>query len=337
MTRGARKEEQAGEVITLGKLVLRSASGPVGFVVLTGGLNISLLFLKMSEQVRETADTVVQLFISVAIAFFLYRLVDVVEYYLNRYAQSTESKLDDMLVPLLRKTFRVVIIMIAGLYIAESVSGKPMSTIIAGLGLGGLAFALAAQDSIKNFFGSIMILLDKPFSVGDRIMFDGYDGPVEEVGFRSTKLRTLTGHLVTIPNEKAASSTVENISKRPYIRRNLNVTITYDTPPDKVERAVEIIRELLDNHEGMNPDFPPRVFFNDFNDWSLNILVIYWYHPPEYWDFMAFSHAFNMKLLQAFEADGIEFAFPTQTLYLANDERRQLALRMLNKDMEPGQ
>jgi len=335
MSRGARKMEEAGEAITLAKLTLRSASGPAVLLIFTGGLNVSLLFLSMSEPVRSAADTLVQLLVSVSIAYFLYRLVDVAEYYLNRYAAKTESKLDDMLIPLIRKTVRVVIVIIVGLYVAESVSGKPMSTIIAGLGLGGLAFALAAQDSIKNFFGSVMILLDKPFGVGDRISIDGYDGPVEEVGFRSTKIRTLTGHLVTVPNERMVSSTVENIGRRPYIRRTMNITITYDTPPDKVERAVKIIEELLDNHEGMNPDFPPRAFFNDFNDWALNLLVIYWYHPPKYWDFCAFSQQFNLKLMRAFEEEGIEFAFPTQTLYLANDEKRQLALRMLGKDLEP--
>jgi MscS family membrane protein len=334
MTRGARKLEEAGEAINLAKLVLRSASGPVTLLIFTGGLNVSFLFLQMSEHVRSTADTLIQLMISVSIAYFLYRLVDVAEYYLNRYAESTESTLDDMLVPLIRKTVRVVIVIIVGLYIAESVSGKPMSTIIAGLGLGGLAFALAAQDTIKNFFGSIMILLDKPFAVGDRISIEGFDGPVEEVGFRSTKVRTLTGHIVTIPNDKMASSTVENVGRRPYIRRTMNITITYDTPPDKVEKAVKIIEDLLKNHEGMNPDFPPRVFFNDFNDWSLNLLAIYWYHPPDYWAFCAFSQDFNLKLMRAFEEEGIEFAFPTQTLYLANDERRQLALRMLGKDLE---
>ena len=335
MTRGARKLEEMGEAITLAKLVLRCASGPATLLIFTGGLNLSFLFLVMTEQVRGAADTLIQLMISVSIAYFLYRLVDIAEYYLSRYAETTESTLDDMLVPLIRKTIRVVIVIIVGLYIAESVSGQPMSTIIAGLGLGGLAFALAAQDSIKNFFGSVMILLDKPFSVGDRISIDGFDGPVEEVGFRSTKIRTLTGHLVTVPNEKMVSSTVENIGQRPYIRRTMNLTITYDTPPDKVEKAVKIIEELLDNHEGMNPDFPPRVFFNDFNDWALNLLAIYWYHPPKYWDYCAFSQGFNLRLMRAFEEEGIEFAFPSQTVYLANDDKRQLSLRMLGKDLEP--
>jgi MscS family membrane protein len=332
MSRTAKQKEKSGEDISLGRLIMRSASGPTVFLIFAAGLDVAFLFLKMSAPVRRTADTTVQLLVSIGIAYFLYRLVDIAEYYLNRYARSTESTLDNMLVPLIRKSFRVVIVILAGLYIAESVSGKPMSTIIAGLGLGGLAFALAAQDTIKNFFGSIMILLDKPFSVGDRVMVDGYDGPVEEVGFRSTKIRTLSGHLVTVPNEKMVSSNIENIGKRPYIKRVFNVTITYDTPPDKVERAVKILEEILENHEGMDPDLPPRVFFNEFNDASLNILVIYWYHPPDYWKYLEFTQKVNLQIFRAYEEEGIEFAFPTQTLYLANDDRRQLSLRMLGED-----
>ncbi|RJP20817.1 MAG: mechanosensitive ion channel family protein [Candidatus Abyssobacteria bacterium SURF_5] len=334
MARAAKQKEKAGEEISLGRLILRSASGPTVFLIFAGALDIAFLFLKMSGPVRGTADTLVELFVSIGIAYFLYRLVDVAEYYLNRYTRRTDSNLDNMLVPLIRKTFRIVIIILAGLYIAESVSGKPMSTIIAGLGLGGLAFALAAQDTIKNFFGSIMILLDKPFVVGDRVVVDGFDGPVEEVGFRSTKIRTLSGHLVTVPNEKVVSSNIENVGRRPYIRRVFNVTITYDTPPDKVERAVEIIKKILDNHEGMLPDFPPRVFFNEFNDASLNILVIYWYHPPDYWKYLEFCQTVNMRIFRAFEEEGIEFAFPTQTLYLANDDRRQLSFRFLEGNAE---
>jgi len=335
MARGAGQKEKAGEEITLAQLVLRSASGPASFLIFVFALQISFLVLSMSEPVRNAVGTIAQVFISIGIAFFLYRLVDVIEYYLNRYAQKDDSKVDVMLVSLLRKTFRVVIVIMAGLYIAESISGKPMSTILAGFGIGGLAVALAAQDSIKNFFGSIMILLDKPFAVGERVVGNGFDGPVEEIGFRSTKVRTLTGHLVTVPNEKMASSTVENIGRRPHIRRLFNVTITYDTAPDKVERAVEIVRDILKDHEGMNPDFPPRVFFNEFNNASLNILGIYWYHPPDYWAFLTFTQKVNLQIMRAFEEENIEFAFPTQTVYLANDDRRQLALRMVGEDLEP--
>ncbi len=336
MARGAAKMERVGEEITLAKLVLRSASKPAVFLVFAGGFDVTLLFLEMNEPVRRATSTLVQLLISLGIAYFLYRLVDIVEYYLGRYVQRADNKLDQMLVPFVRKTLRIVIVTIAALYIVESTSGRPMSTIIAGLGLGGLAFALAAQESIKNLFGSISILLDQPFAKGDRIVVDGYDGAVEDIGFRSTKIRTLEGHLVTIPNQQMAAANIQNIGKRPHIRRLFNIGIAYDTPPDKVDRAVRIIEGILEGHVGMHPDFPPRVFFNELGESSLNILVSYWYHPADYWNFLAFSQEVNLKIMRAFEEEGIEFAFPTQTVYLANDERRQLALRLLEKDLEPG-
>ena len=157
-------------------------------------------------------------------------------------------------------------------------------------------------------------------------MIDGHDGPIEEVGLRSTKLRTLDGHLVTVPNGELANKTIQNISRRPYIRRLVNLTITYDTSPEKLDRAIEIVKEILDHHEGMHENLPPRVFFNDFNAASLNIMVIYWYHPPQYWDYMAFTEWFNKEVFRRFDEEEIDFAFPTQTLFLAGDSRRPLIL-----------
>jgi MscS family membrane protein len=219
---------------------------------------------------------------------------------------------------------------VGAIYLLRALSGKPLSTLLAGLGIGGLAVALAAQDTLKNFFGSLMIMLDKPFAIGQRVTFGGYDGTVEEIGFRSTRVRTLTGHQVTIPNEKVASESVENIGRRPSIRRLTNITITYDTPPNKVEKALAIIREILENHEGMESDYPPRVFFNEFNDASLNLIMLYWYHPPDWAAYMAFSERVNLQIMRAFEAEGIEFAFPTTTNYLSQDERRPLHISISN-------
>ena len=307
---------------------------PLMVVMVGGGLKLGLLPLHMTEHMRNAAGSVTHVVVSIGIAYFIYKLVDIVEFYLSRWAARSDTKLDDMLVPLVRKSLRITIVIIVSLFIVQNVSGQNITTLLAGLGVGGLAVALAAQDTIKNFFGSIMILLDKPFGAGDRVVIDGHDGPVEEVGFRSTKIRTLDGHLVTIPNEKVAGDIVQNIGARPYIRRLTNITITYDTPPEKADRALKIIREILDNHEGMDPEFPPRVFFNEFNSDSLNILMIYWYHPPDYWAYLAFSERVNLELLRRFNEEGIEFAFPTQTIYLANDDRRQLALRLLREGMD---
>ena len=232
--------------------------------------------------------------------------------------------MDDMLAPMVRKSLRVTIVVLTLLQIATTLSDKPLTSVLAGLGVGSLAIALASQETLKNFFGSLVIFADKPFELGDRIVVGEFDGPVESVGFRSTRIRTLDGHVITIPNGELANKMIKNISRRPYIKRVANITITYDTPPEKVQRALDIIREILNNHEGMNPDFPPRIYFNEFNDASLNILVIYWYTPPDYWKAMEFGENFNMELLRRFNAEGIEFAFPTQTLYLAGDPKRPL-------------
>ena len=196
-----------------------------------------------------------------------------------------------------------------------------------------MAVALAAQDSIKNFFGSIVLLIEKPFEIGDRVVIDGHDGPVKSIGLRSTKIQTLDGHLVTVPNGELANKTIQNIGKRPYIRRITNLTITYDTAPEKVDRALDIVKELLDNHEGMKKDLPPRIYFNAFNADSLNIMVIYWYHPPNYWDFMAFSERFNKAIFQKFQDEGIDFAFPSQTVYMAGDPKRTLDVGVRHIDV----
>jgi MscS family membrane protein len=149
------------------------------------------------------------------------------------------------------------------------------------------------------------------------------------VGFRSSRIRTLNGNLVSVPNEKLVNSHVENIGRRPHIRWLTNIGITYDTPPEKVEKAVTIIQEVLKNHEGMKKDFPPRVAFNGFNDWSLNIMVIAWYHPANYWDMQEWQQRTCLEILSKFNDEGIDFAFPSRTVYLANDDNRQLKLKIL--------
>ena len=271
---------------------------------------------------------------TIALFWLILLLIRILDVYLTRWAAGTESTIDDMLVPIVGKTLRLFIIVIGGIIIIQNLTGLKIGPLLASLGIGGLAVALAAKDSIANFFGTLTILFDKPFQVGQRITIDQYDGTVENVGFRSTRIRTITGHLVTIPNEKLVNSSVENIGERPHIRWLTNIGITYDTPPDKVEKAVQTIRGILENHEGMKEDFPPRVFFNGFNDWSLNIMVVVWYHPPNYWDYQAWLQKTCLEIMRRFEAEDIDFAFPSRTIYVANDDKRQLKLKML-KGQEP--
>lgn len=304
--------------------LLRSLAASLALLSFSVGLKLATGLLVLAERFSDAASTLTSVVFVAAVGYLAYNMIDVVEVWLRRVLARLDPSTQEMLTPLFRKSLRVTVIILAVLQVATTLSDKPVTSLLAGLGIGGLAVALAAQDTIKNFFGSMVVFTDRPFAIGDRVVVDGHDGVVQEVGFRSTRIRTLEGNLVTLPNGELANKTILNIGQRPHIRRLMNVTIPYDTPPKKVRRAVEILRDVLANHEGMEKDFPPRVFFNDFNSASLNILVIYWYHPPDYWAYMAFSEKVNMEILRRFNDEGIEFAFPTQTLYLAGDPRRPL-------------
>jgi MscS family membrane protein len=259
---------------------------------------------------------------AVAFAYALYRLVDVIEYYLNRIVGRTQTKLDDMLVPVVRKSLRITIAIVAALIISESILGTSVKSLLLSAGVGGIAIALAAKDTIANFFGSITIFTDRPFQIDELVKINGHYGPVEDVGFRSTRMRTLEGHLVTVPNSVIANSIVENVGRRPFIRRTSNITITYDSGHEKARKAVEIIKEILSGVGEVNtdPDKPPRVYFSEFNDWSLNIYMSYWVRPPDYWLYHELNQRVNLEMMKRFEAEKIEFAFPSQTIYLQKQQ-----------------
>jgi MscS family membrane protein len=334
--RKRRKAEEEKEVKKIKYLVLQAVAKPLSMFIWVYGIYIVLtpLFVHFrrpdgTNLVYSVAQKAADLGAAIAVVWFIFMLVSIVDFHLKKWAASTDSTIDDILVPLFGKTLRIFIVIIGGILIIQNLTGVKIGPLLASLGIGGIAVALAAKDSIANFFGTLTILFDKPFQVGERVIIDNFDGVVEDVGFRSTRIRTLTGHLVTIPNEKVVNLGLENVGKRPHIRWLTNITITYDTPPEKVKKAVSIITEILDNHEGMHPDFPPRVYFNGFNDWSLNIMVIAWYHPANYWDMQEWQQRTCLEILSKFNDEGIDFAFPSRTVYLANDDNRQLKLKIL--------
>jgi len=332
LNRQGRRLEEARRLVALG-MVLRCLSSPAAVLIFAGGLYAAegLMNLRIQEG-RDIAwfwQAVCKTFAVLAAGWAIFRMVDVLEVFLRRWTSRTRTQLDDQLVPIVRKALRVFVVIVVGLFIAQNIFRWDIGALLAGLGLGGLAFALAAQDMLKNFFGSVTIFADRPFQMGERIKIGEHDGVVEEVGFRSTRVRTLTGHLVTIPNSVVADSPIENIGRRPYIRRVLDVTVTYDTPPEKMTRAVEILREMLQaRKEHFPPDLPGRVYFSEFNAASLNIVVYYWFTPPDWWKYLQFTHEFNMELLRRFNAEGIEFAFPTQTLYVKQDSPFSAEIRL---------
>jgi MscS family membrane protein len=227
----------------------------------------------------------------------------------------------------LTKVFcNLIALAIAAIVLFKGLSelGISLIPLITGLGVGGLAVALAARPTIENLIGGLMILADRPYRVGQRIIVRGNDGIVQQIGLRSTKIRLLKGPQVTIPNEEMAKAEIENVARRQYLRRSSNITIKIDTPPEKVEKAVDIIKDILDDHEGKDPKRRPRVYFTEFNPDSLNISMMYWYHPAKFWKFRAFNQKVNLEIMQEFRKEGIKFAFPTTTTYLAQEDEQPL-------------
>jgi MscS family membrane protein len=319
-----------------GQAILFSGAGrPATLALFTTGLSLGLAQLVMPAPVEQFAHRIVLLLYLVALFWYGFNLVTVVELAMRRFARTTETDLDDQLVPIVRKTLRVFIVILGALFILQNVFQYDIGAWITGLGIAGLAVSLAAQDSLKNLFGSLTILFDRPFVLGQRIKCQGFDGTVEEIGFRSTKLRTAEGTIATMPNSIIVNDPVENWALRPKFRRFTNITITYDTPVAKVKLAVQIIRDLLESEDFRGPihdtdatrnQDPPRVFFNEFNADSLNIQLFYWFRPAtNWWDFVDFNQRLNIRLMEEYEKAGIEFAFPTQTLFLAGDPKRPLA------------
>ncbi len=226
---------------------------------------------------------------------------------------------------LIRIIFRVLGIAAAVIVFLEGgrYLGFPITTLIASAGIGGLAIALSAQGLIRGLFGTVTVLLDKPYRVGERIIAKGQDGVVEEIGLRSTKIRAfLTNHLISIPNDQMADTEIENVGKRKHIRRMTDLHIPLDTPREKIEQAIACTRAALENHEGMDPEFPPRVYFTEFNPDSFNIRFIYWYTPPDLWQYYAFSEKLNLEIFKAFEERGIQFSLPLRHTYWKHDDEQ---------------
>lgn len=249
-----------------------------------------------------------------------YRLVDLVTLYLRHLADKTDNKVDDVLVPLIRKTLKVFVTVIGITFVAANLNLN-VSSLLASLGLGGLAFALAAKDVVQNLFGSITVILDQTFHTGDWIVVNDIEGSVEEVGLRSTKVRTFYDSLITLPNSIFITAKVDNMGQRRYRRLKCNVSLTYDTPPDKIEAFCEGVRELIRLHPYMRKDYF-HVYLNSLGASSLDVLVYVFWETPDWSTELRERQRFLLDVLRLAKAQQIDMAFPTQTLHLltTNDD-----------------
>lgn len=255
-----------------------------------------------------------QVLLIVSITWIILRLVDFLGLILAYRASLTESKTDDQLVPFFRDAVKIVVVIFGTFFILGAVFNLNIASLIAGLGIGGLAVALAAKESLENLFGSFTIFLDKPFVVGDLVQVGSIIGTVENIGFRSTRLRTLEKSYVTIPNKKMVDSELDNLSLRTFRRARFNIGVTYDTSVEQVKAIVADIQKYIDDHPNTNQD--GRVRFLEFGDSSLDIMVQYFVDTMDWMVYIEIREDINFKIMEIVKKHGSSFAFPSRSVYL---------------------
>lgn len=313
----SRGAEEAGEVVgrlqrPFGGLVIWAAAG-VGWSQFTLATFVDA---PAWAGVVDSAIFVVTAYFAASVAVQIVSFV--LTAVLEPLAKKTEGKLDDQIIKILQSVGGIVVWVFAGVTVFGKF-GVNVASMIAGLGIGGLAFALAAQDSISQAFGGIVLLLDKPFDVGDNVEVSGVSGTVEEVGIRSTKIRGFDKTLVTIPNASIAQDKIVNFSRRDGFRQILVLGMLYDTAPDKIRNAKTTLEEIIEKHpKTLNESW---VNFTDFGASSLDMEVVYWIDVASGLELREVRHEVNLSIVEHFAEMGIGFAFPTRTLEWAEGQK----------------
>lgn len=245
-------------------------------------------------------------------------VTDLVSEILTEKAALTATKFDDVLVPLLRKTVKIFVVAFGLIYAAAALS-IPIMPMLTSLGIGGLAFAFAAKDTIENFFGSVAVILDRPFEVGDWVVIGDVEGTVEEVGFRSTRIRTFYNSQITVANATLVRATVDNYGRRRYRRVKTHISIQYDTPPDIIIAFTEGIRELVRSHPYTRKDYF-QVWLHQFGPSSLDVLLYVFHEAPDWTTELRERERLFLDIIRLADQLGVQFAFPTQTVHLYQEQ-----------------
>ncbi len=290
---------------------------PIIFAIAIFGFYLGMESLNKTEAVADFIHKVYHVLIIINATWLVVRIINaLVEEYLVPMSQKTESDLDDHLLPVIKKVVTIGLWSV-GIIVALNNAGYDVAALIAGLGIGGIALAMAAKNFVENIFGGITVFTDKPFLIKDRIKINDYDGIVEDIGIRSTKIRTLEGRLVTLPNFFFIGNAVENVSSEPTRKVVLELGLTYDTSPEQMGKAMQILKEIANSHSDLITE-DTLISFTTFGDFSLGITFIYYIKKEA--DIFNTQSIMNTDILAKFNEAGLEFAFPTQTLYNIKQE-----------------
>ena len=294
--------------------VSQRALRPTGVIAAMVLWLYAIQILQLPEALLKVLLPVLKFGLAWTVVWAGYRLVDILGAHIASRKEVKLTHFDDLLIPLLRKLLRFGVILVVVLFVLDYWLDKPPTTVLGMLGIGGVALAFAAKDTLNNFFGSITVLFDRPFGIGDWIEIGNVNGTVEHVGFRSTRVRTFYNSVVTIPNSMMVNTLVDNYGARQFRRQNFMLSITYSTPPEKIDAFCEGIRELVRLHPYTRKDYY-HVYFNKFAASSLDIMVYIFFQAPDWQTELRERHRLFVDIVRLARKMGVEFAFPTQTVW----------------------
>ena len=303
--------------VTPSKKLTKSFTIPVSLLTFSSIWIMGINLLEFNPSSLSLLLRVGKVLFTLGVIYLTYNLTDFLCLYLEKKAQYTESKFDDILVPLIRKSAKTFIIAIGLIAIGDSLT-LDMKGLLAGMGIVGLGVSLAAKDTISNLFGSLTVLLDRPFLIGDWVVIDSkVEGIVEEVGLRSCRIRTFYNSLITIPNGTLTNAHIDNYGMRSHRRFTTNLSVQYDTAPAKINEFCEGIKDIILKQPHTQKE-NYHVYFNSMKAYSLDILLYVFFTVPTWADELSERHKLLNDILAYGNEIGINFAFPTQTLHVQN-------------------
>ena len=300
--------------VDLARDVLIPAAKPFSLMLVAEMSKILIPTIQLPPYIAINLILIARALVPLFATIFFYKLVDIVGIYFTKMAERSANTLDDQLVPLIRKILRFFVVVVGFIAILNSFKFD-IWPLLTGLSIGGLAFALAAQDTLKNFFGSLMIFIDRPFQIGDWVTSGEIDGTVEEVGFRSTRIRTFRDSVMYVPNSIISNSTVDNHGLRKYRRFYTKLSVTYDSPAKLIEVFVKGIEKIVENHPNTRKDYY-NIFLNDYASSSLDIMLYIFFEVPDWNAELRCRQEIMLDVNKLAEHLGVRFAFPTQTLMI---------------------
>lgn len=288
----------------LDDIIIDMIEEPASFIIAVIGMRLSLNFLIIPPGFAVWEAKIFQMVVVITIAWLLSRLIDsLFEEYVIPLSKKSNTDLDDMVVPIVRKGTKFIIWSM-GIVVGLNNAGYDVGALLAGLGIGGLALAMAAKDTVSNMFGGFTIFVDKPFKINDKIKIKGIEGNVREIGLRSTRLETPEGRVVTMPNASFADNPVENISLEPSRKIVLTLKLSVKTPYEKVKKAIELLNQITKNNE--NVEDTCIVNFASIEDIHLALVFIYFIKKDK--NIAEAQTGINLEILKEFESNKIEFA-----------------------------